>query len=46
MNPVVLVDHRHNSPKHGICVVKTDSADYTFNGKAVARVPAQLPPRC
>ncbi|MFJ4054390.1 hypothetical protein [Pseudomonas sp. WHRI 8519] len=46
MNTVVLVDHRHDCPKCGIGVVETGSADYTFNGKAVARAPAQLPPRC
>jgi len=38
MNPVVLVGHRHDCPIHGIGIVETGSADYTFNGKAVARV--------
>ncbi|MFJ2981024.1 MULTISPECIES: PAAR domain-containing protein [unclassified Pseudomonas] len=38
MKPVVLVGHHHDCPLHGIGVVETGSADYTFNGKAVARV--------
>ncbi|MCI0912699.1 PAAR domain-containing protein [Pseudomonas sp. NPDC089743] len=42
MNPVVLVDHRHDCPKHRIGVVKTGSADYAFNGKAVARVGGRI----
>ncbi|WAB96796.1 hypothetical protein OSW16_19935 [Pseudomonas putida] len=46
MNSVVLLDHRHDCPKHGIGVVEKGSAHYTFNGKAVARVRAQPPPRC
>ncbi|MCO7568267.1 PAAR domain-containing protein [Pseudomonas sp. S 311-6] len=38
MRPVVLVGHRHDCPLHGAGTVVTGSANYTFNGKAVARV--------
>ncbi|MEN5303495.1 MULTISPECIES: PAAR domain-containing protein [unclassified Pseudomonas] len=38
MKPVVLVGHSHACPIHGKGVVETGSPNYTFNGKAVARV--------
>jgi len=38
MQPVVLVGHQHECPKHGKGEVVTGAANAAINGKAIARV--------